>query len=181
MTTNAAGQTFNDDLGSGTAFPTTGVTAGVRFFRTDLGLWCYWDGTRWLSINQYVAKGAQAAIAATNGVSDPVEGGESFDHWIETLYVSPQVAAGGTALDSSNKWVLSFQKVGTTAALTNISAAACTVASGASDGTVQTPTVLAINALMGTGYGSFKYLWTKTGTPGALTANSIVGYRLVLT
>lgn len=35
-------------MGTGTAFP-TGITSGYRFFRTDLGLECYYDGTRWLT------------------------------------------------------------------------------------------------------------------------------------
>lgn len=47
------------DLGRGTAFPTTGhdgaaVQAGARFWRTDLGWLCYYDGTRWLTTHEYM-------------------------------------------------------------------------------------------------------------------------------
>lgn len=38
--------------GAGAAFPAS-VAAGFRFFRTDLGLLCYYDGTRWLSAAEY--------------------------------------------------------------------------------------------------------------------------------
>lgn len=46
------------DLVRGTAFPTTGhdgaaVQAGARFFRTDLGFACYYDGTRWLTAEEF--------------------------------------------------------------------------------------------------------------------------------
>src|SRR4051812_16129428 len=46
------------DLGRGTAFPTVGhdgaaVQAGARFFRTDIGFACYYDGTRWLTAHEY--------------------------------------------------------------------------------------------------------------------------------
>jgi hypothetical protein len=38
--------------GAGTAFPSSPAT-GARFFRTDLGLECYYDGTRWLTMHEY--------------------------------------------------------------------------------------------------------------------------------
>ena len=46
------------DLGRGTAMPTAGhdgaaVQDGARFFRTDLGFACYYDGTRWLTMHEY--------------------------------------------------------------------------------------------------------------------------------
>ena len=40
--------------GAGTAFP-SGIAAGFRFFRTDLGFDCYYDGTRWLTVHEYAA------------------------------------------------------------------------------------------------------------------------------
>ena len=51
-------------MGSGTAFP-TGITAGYRFFRTDLGFDCYYDGTQWLSLNIYSASLPQYTFTAT--------------------------------------------------------------------------------------------------------------------
>jgi len=43
-----------DDLGlqSGTSFPGT-PSSGDRYFRTDLGWECYWDGTYWLTMHEY--------------------------------------------------------------------------------------------------------------------------------
>lgn len=38
--------------GSGTAFPSS-PAAGWRFFRTDLGFLCYFDGARWLTVQEY--------------------------------------------------------------------------------------------------------------------------------
>ena len=52
--------------GSGSAFP-AGVTTGATFFRTDLGLACYYDGTRWLTQNVYLlAFGIGSGAYATN-------------------------------------------------------------------------------------------------------------------
>lgn len=65
------------DLGRGTAFPTTdvlgGLQAGDRFFRTDLGFVCYFDGTRWLTVTEYACvlstSEAQAASFAATTVN----------------------------------------------------------------------------------------------------------------
>lgn len=48
------------DLGRGTAFPLSadlpgGLQSGDRFFRTDLGFACFYDGTRWLTVHEYCA------------------------------------------------------------------------------------------------------------------------------
>ncbi len=78
-------------------------------------------------------------------------------------------------------WVLSLQKAGSGGVGTNLSASAISVNSGASDSTWHFPTTAAISALTGATFGVFRFLWTKTGTPGTLTADVSVGYRLVLT
>ncbi len=39
-------------LGAGTAFPVL-ATAGPRFYRSDLGWMCFYDGTRWLTENEF--------------------------------------------------------------------------------------------------------------------------------
>jgi hypothetical protein len=46
------------DLVRGTAFPTIahdggGLQTGSRFFRTDLGFLCYYDGAQWLTVHEY--------------------------------------------------------------------------------------------------------------------------------
>jgi len=58
------------DLGRGTAFPTAGlgggaIQAGDRFFRTDLGFACYYDGTRWLTTDILTAQFANLTYSAT--------------------------------------------------------------------------------------------------------------------
>lgn len=51
-------------MGTGTAFP-TGVTVGYRFFRTDLGFECYYDGTRWLTVQVLEARWTNTTYSAT--------------------------------------------------------------------------------------------------------------------
>ena len=38
---------------AGTVFP-TGIPTGFRFWRTDLGFECYYDGSQWLTVQEYI-------------------------------------------------------------------------------------------------------------------------------
>lgn len=58
------------DLGRGSAFPTTGhdgaaVQSGARFWRDDLDFACFYDGTRWMTVEEYTC---------VIGVSDSIVG-----------------------------------------------------------------------------------------------------------
>jgi hypothetical protein len=41
-----------DPINRGSAFP-AGWPDDVPFFRTDLGLWCFYDGSQWLTVDEY--------------------------------------------------------------------------------------------------------------------------------
>lgn len=51
-TTQDIADLSSSGIASGTSFPGSPST-NERFFRTDLGLDFYYDGTRWLSVNEY--------------------------------------------------------------------------------------------------------------------------------
>lgn len=60
------------DLGRGTANPTDapgGLLAGDRFFRTDLGFALFYDGTRWLSIQEYHAVFSNYVFGVAQGTA----------------------------------------------------------------------------------------------------------------
>lgn len=61
---------------SGTAFP-SGPATGMRFFRSDLGLECYYDGTRWLTLNEYecILTTSEAQAASFNATTVNVRNG----------------------------------------------------------------------------------------------------------
>lgn len=172
---------------SGTAFPT--AATGDRYWRTDLGMEFYYDGTRWLSTTLYHLTTGYANINATTGYSGPsgtltahtqavpgLVGGS--DIWLVTL-TTQFFINGGTALDASNKWVGSYNKVKTDN--TADTAATVTIASGSLS--VWRIDTTAIGALMNNGTAHFvlTMLWTKTGTPGPIFENHDLAYRIVAT
>lgn len=51
---------------SGSAFPTDNLFTGREFFRTDLGLLAYYNGTRWLTVSEYTTPYIFNTAAPTN-------------------------------------------------------------------------------------------------------------------
>lgn len=170
----------------GAAFP-AGPTANDVFYRTDLGMWFFYDGTRWLSTELFTCQlrtnsatvQPYAATAATVQVAamPSLQGGS--DLWIESHMCSFLVAGGGTALGAAHKWVGTVQKGDSAAALTTV--ATVNIDSGASAAWRRIET--AVNALINTPttFFFFATTWTKTGTPGTLQALEELHYRIVAT
>lgn len=58
----------------GTVFPTTPPHTNYPFYRSDLGVTCWWDGTRWLGEEEALVMAFRAATAfGTNGLNPATE------------------------------------------------------------------------------------------------------------
>jgi hypothetical protein len=189
FTRDSAGTIHNIAGGVGTAFPATPGT-NSRFFRTDLGMEFYYDGTRWLTTTLYhlvatldngTATAAYAGPSATlagvilAAVPGLVGGSDLWLHNLTTQFL----VAGGTALDGSNNWVNIFGKRPTGNTTTTI--ITVTVNSGSSS--VWRTDTQSIGALLNNGTTHYMFSWgiTKTGTPGPLWASFDLTYRIVAT
>ena len=163
----------------GTAFPGSPANNDL-YYRTDLDLLFFYDGTRWLSTNVFTmtfAPGGGINIAATELAFPwpvPILGGT--DVWLEDFTSQCFVTGGGSALSASHKWVGVLAKRDSASAATTL--ATHNIDSGSS-GVWRTFGPTAIDALLGSTYFAFSIGWTKTGTPGALNATSILSYRIV--
>jgi hypothetical protein len=150
------------------------------YYRTDLDLLFFYDGTRWLSTNVFTmtfAPGGGINIAATELAFPwpvPLLGGT--DIWLEDFTSQCFVAGGGSALSASHKWVGVLAKRDSASSATTL--ATHNIDSGSS-AVWRTFGPTAIDALLGATYFAFSIAWTKTGTPGALNATSILSYRIV--
>lgn len=160
---------------AGAAFP-AGPSAGDRFFRSDLGWNCHFDGTRWLTSHEY-----EINMVPFGGVF-PYTGGSpstllltpsraDFSYYLEGARSYTLVS---TTNDGSNYW--SFQLLDDNAV--NLWAFS-TSGQAAGAGTLQAQGVMGVVALS-----SFLNLNIvgKTGAPGALSVcNVTVWCRLVVT
>lgn len=159
---------------AGSSFPASKAT-NDRFWRTDLGVECYWDGSRWLSTQIHTIAQDFTALSASSGNLSAIApfqpgGNDLWLLWFEqSIYIQ-----GGSALSGSHKWVstLVSRPSGTTAATINWN-------SGAIDTYRSQRTT--IGALLGTGQFVLDAVHTKTGTPGNIYTNTLTAYRVVYT
>jgi hypothetical protein len=173
-------------LFGGTSFPASPVT-NDQYFRTDLGLWFRYNGTRWLSTElfqvDFASTSPATALAATTSnvgwtpISAAQHGGS--DLWVEDVETAFFVNTGGTALGASHNWAVTVDKgVDSSATVTTI--ATNSLASGANG---SRSVVTAVDALLnnGTTHVLMRASLTKTGTPGTVYMGVKVTYRVVAT
>lgn len=170
-------------VSTGEAFPAVPAVNDLCF-RTDLGLVFYWNGTRWLSAQVYetvlpaVINQSATAGDLARTPTPSLRGGT--DIWLVQANLSGFYVAGGTALSASHNWLVRLDVIAPGGTLND--RASFVVNSGASDTWRQgTPgPVAAINVLLGV-QSHFSMAAVKTGTPGNLSANLSVTYRIVAT
>lgn len=179
---------------AGTSFPGSPAT-NDRYWRTDLAMEFYYDGTRWLSTQIFEKQmlphnGATTStsvgdlfgnITATSAfnlraLAPSLHGGS--DVWIIDYRMTFIVEGGGTALDGSNKWVATFLGVDLNGSSLG-TIATTTINSGSSS--VRRVSTVTVGALAPSGTVYYVVTWTKTGTPGNLETGEAYSYRIVAT
>ncbi len=169
------------DLGRGTAFPTAGsdggaLQAGARFFRTDLGYLCYYDGTRWLTENEFEANlnwfGLTALPYAGSG-GTLILAPTRADHQLYITRAALYAFTNGTN-NGTNYWTFDLKdSAGNVFWSPNTSAVAAGqyTVSAAIAALAASPNVAYLNMTA-----------TKTGAPTSVGAlHCTVHYRLVIT
>lgn len=161
-------------ISSGTSNP-AGPAAGDLFFRSDLGLLIYYDGTRWLTVTQY-----QAPFAPQVGITGGLAGAQmatsyDLDMWIEKVTATLYVIAPN---DASNYWTLTFIKSNPTAGTSTLGS--YTTQSDAPATRLRKS--IAVGAALGGGasWPLIYLLSSKTAAPGAIDHNNILVYRLIV-
>lgn len=103
-------------LGVGSSFPTAGtlvagLQAGQRYFRSDLGLACYYDGTRWLTVNEYTCEltTSEAQAASFAGTTVNVRNGiVRNDYTIQFTRAQADIFCGATN-NAANYFTYAFK------------------------------------------------------------------------
>ena len=104
----------------GTTFPTSPET-GEQFWRTDHGMWFYYDGTRWLSAHVYRALFSAFVNPVTaNGEQGGIVAPQGHDIYVTAFYAITYIA---TPNDGTRYWTIQLRKDGAS----NIGSALSTV------------------------------------------------------
>lgn len=158
-------------LNRGSSFPAS-WPQDVPFYRTDLDLLCYYDGTRWLTVQEYPSTFASWGGAATpfSVTTNPLlmpwfnDQGVYITRAAYTLFVD-------TTNNGSNYWSIDLQRDTSSVWASNTSALAAST----------TYTVnQAVNAVH-TPSGYFRWNTTKVNSPGVLFFSGAFKYRLIVT
>lgn len=108
---NVTGLSAGAGYAEGTSFPASPGTSD-KFYRNDLNLLCYFDGTRWLTVEEYSLPGTcdelvpLTSTGSTNYKRSPV--GSTFAIYLTRWSVSWQTISAST---SANYWTVALVSV----------------------------------------------------------------------
>lgn len=161
---------------SGTSFPGS-PTSGQRFLRTDRNLEYYYDGTRWLTVNEYTIPFSilDALQARTSdgtelyAVCDQGANGVYLTRWESATLVI-------TTNDASNYWTV--QLVSTTGSGTDGNLGSSFNTSADTAGFYAKDTVT-VGAVVNSSALRYQIKVTKTGAPGGIYMMAAAHYRLI--
>jgi hypothetical protein len=166
------------DLGRGTSFPVTadlpgGLQTDDRFYRTDLGWACYYDGARWLTLHEYaqpLVDYRRTTIPFT-GASGVLQLGPVRTDGAQLIVTRVAAYLDVVAPNSgANFWSLAFKtNAGTTINAFDTSANAAGVGISKESAVNVNYVDPAFITLEVTG---------KTGAPGSLVAHGVIWYRI---
>lgn len=161
---------------SGTSFPGS-PTADDLFYRTDRNLIYFYDGTRWLTVNEYdlgigLAVTAGDITATGSAVRYPVR--QDFGMYLVRWPVVTDVV---TTNDGSKFWTVELSRRATDNTANNI-------ASFSTGTTPDAPSTWvnhdqAINAVLNSSARQIQVVCTKTSTAGNLLVAGSLIYRLI--
>lgn len=162
----------------GTSFPGSPST-NDKFFRTDLGWLCYFDGTRWLTAHEHIVQGIPGSLApilaANSGAFCGLFGVRSdYQLFLTRLAISTFV---GTTNDGSNYWTAALERRVASSTPTSITSVS-TIADSVS---TMTKHDVAINAPLNAAGIYMTLTATKTGSPGSIFVLFNLYARLIVT
>ena len=166
-------------LDRGTSFPGS-PAAGRRFYRTDLNLDCYYDGSRWLTVQEYSRTLNTLPNTATGFVfnSGDALGRASIrrDFSVYMTYLS-SVSRVLTINNASNYWTVTLSSHDPAVALTAVYSYS-TAADPINNFVDHSVT---LNAVLSPVAFGFFLIASKTGNPNGVTVNCTLYYRLIVT
>lgn len=156
---------------AGTSFPGSKAT-GDRYWRTDLGMEFYWDGTRWVSTTLYTMQlnGTGATLSASGtfgscGIWEP-----TYAVWLVDFRVSGYIGATNTG---SAYWGFEFRRISDD---TSLAAALNTSAASANGMWAGVSAIGAVSTDLG-----FYTAAIKTSSPSNFAPQAFVTYRIIAT
>lgn len=160
----------------GTSFPST-PASGDKFYRTDLNWLCFYDGTRWLTVHEYLADFAnQQALQpiTTQSYFASVTLRRDYGVYLTRFHGSYYI---GPTNNGSNYRTLNLVWGNSTSSETTL----YTTDSSAAAASTNIDWSIAINSVISSSAFYLAINNTRTGLPSGLYGNFAIAYRLVVT
>jgi hypothetical protein len=168
------------DLGRGTSFPASadlpgGLQTYDRFFRTDLLFECAYDGTRWLTLHEYVQPIKEQADYTVNTDTEltTVALSSAFGIYVTRVSVITRVSTTNTG---ANYWSIIAQGINTA-----VGASSAIYSFNTSADSVNVYVAReGVDTNIPTNDSWLRLNVAKTGTPGTLRIAATAYYRLII-
>ena len=158
----------------GTSFPGSPKTSEL-FYRTDRNLMYFYDGTRWLTTNEYPLH--LAILDALQGTNTAPSIGGPVDHSVNGAYVTRYVSWTYVSTGSGSAYVTyQLRTRAPDGTAHNLGSSFNTSADTPAQFTLHTGT---IGAVVTSGDSQYNVVGTKTSTPTGLYCDMTVYYRLI--
>jgi hypothetical protein len=164
----------------GTAFPGSPSTDD-KFYRTDRNRLYYYDGTRWLTTEEFTIPLATVEVIAGSSATAtlaeaPVR--TDFQLYITNVYTAVRLSSG--THNGTNKWVFTVVEDRDGAAGASTLVTLDTVTEGVTaNASARFVKETVVNALLNTSARLLRLVATETGAPPTIRGSSEVHYRLV--
>lgn len=165
---------MTDVTTSGGAFPTTNLYSGRPFYRSDLGIWCYYAGD-WLTMERDYVEITATGISANN-TSSQRRISDTYAAWIDEIALTTNVA---TTNDGSNYWTVAVVSANATFGSTTTVHTIDTSGDSASTATAHDST--SPDTQNPANYGAIYWTLTKTSSPGNINVHLGVYVRYIIT
>lgn len=163
---------------AGTSFPGSKAT-GDRYWRTDLGLEFYWDGTRWVTTTLFeapITPTSMTALVATTTLAAYQALDNPLSYWVESFFVATNVGSG---TPSTQYWTIGLYKSTAAAATTLLGSGVSTQNDTYAQWNIKRETIGA--AVDPSAHPLLRVDVTKVSTPGLLTWRPGYRFRLIAT
>lgn len=158
---------------AGTSFPASKAT-NDRYWRTDLGMEFFWDGTQWVSSVLH-----HITLVNTFGVTtSPQNFYAPSDHTYDMFVTTADFDTFAGSLSGSAYWTVTLNKVDSANSATSLGS----FNQSADSSNVWTRHQIVVNAAVtNSGYRVFTVVLAKTSTPGGIYAPGLIHYRIIAT
>lgn len=170
------------DYAEGTSFPLS-PTTGQKFYRTDLNMLAFWDGSRWLSDQEYSSDLTMLSTFTVTSNFNRTSVRTGYTPFITTINITTRIQSGTN--NATNYWSIDvlaqYTSGGSIQQMDILASVGAVVDTKTESVNVYTNHAVTVNLAVPAGTGILYAQANRVGTAGPFTGAVCIYYRLILT